>query len=213
MDGFRIRSITKKDLPTLHKLIIDGWYEYQFDAGRISIFRNWKLQVRVFLVAMLSSSILFRENCFMTFITFWLLENVFLFLAVIYSYRRSIKNYIPESMDEAHYITKPLGFWVGETHKEGQWKIVGCIALYKMGGGVASCSAAVSLERMSVTSKVRGRGFGSKLLQYAISQASNMNFREIILDTSDVRVPSVKLYLKHGSKLYPRSPWPIHLDY
>ncbi|XP_077973473.1 uncharacterized protein LOC144428304 [Styela clava] len=138
MDDFRIRLITIKDLPTIHKYIIDGLYEYRFNACRMSIFGIWKLQAWTFLIAMFSSFVLFYENCFMAFITFWLLENAFLFLAALYSYRRNMKNDIPENINEEHYITNPLGFWVGETPKEGKWEVVGCIALYELQGSAAS---------------------------------------------------------------------------
>ncbi|XP_077969334.1 N-acetyltransferase 8-like [Styela clava] len=125
-----------------------------------------------------------------------------------------MRRYLPEDLKkEIGCKSDYIGFWVAERQEKRDWKIVGCIALYHLPDSILSyfpdCkSYAVSLERMYVANHARRRGIGSELMLHAINQASNMGFKEIFLDTSDVKVEAINLYKKNGFEIVVEKPWP-----
>ena len=79
-------------------------------------------------------------------------------------------------------------FWVLDEGGE----IVGSCALYPVGGG------AVQLRKMYLEPRLRGRGWGRRLLEQALAAARADGHRRVELETASVLKEAIRLYQQYG---------------
>ena len=81
-------------------------------------------------------------------------------------------------------------FWVLDDAGE----IVGSCALYPVGGG------AVQLRKMYLEPRLRGRGWGRRLLEQALATARADGYERVELETASVLKEAIGLYQRYGFK-------------
>lgn len=81
------------------------------------------------------------------------------------------------------------GFYVLET-AEGQ--IVGTVGIAPL--SLKTCE----LRKMYLTPRLRGRGFGAKLLKHAIAKARSQGFSHMELNTKRIMEEAIGLFTKYG---------------
>lgn len=105
----------------------------------------------------------------------------------------------PDSTDvdltdlQGHYVARGGCFDVIET---AQGEIVGSVGLQPQSAGVCE------LRKMYVKSTWRGHGLGRRLLDHALSQARQLGFSEVRLETAAVLATAVRMYENAGFRPY-----------
>ncbi len=94
---------------------------------------------------------------------------------------------------EQSYFSRGGGFSVLE---DADGQIIATCALYPM--DEATCE----LRKMYICPKHRGRGYGKRLLEEALSQARRMGFKTMTLETATVLKEAIALYKSYGFKPY-----------
>ncbi len=94
---------------------------------------------------------------------------------------------------EQSYFSRGGRFCVLE---DADGRIIATCALYPM--GEATCE----LRKMYIRPEHRGRGYGKRLLEAALSHARQMDFRTMTLETATVLKEAVCLYKSYGFKPY-----------
>jgi putative acetyltransferase len=74
--------------------------------------------------------------------------------------------------------------------------IVGSVGLYPID------SATCELRKMYLSYQVRGQGQGKRLLEYALTQAKEIGFRRVVLETASVLKEAIALYQRYGFRPY-----------
>lgn len=101
----------------------------------------------------------------------------------------------PESTDadladlEANYFANGGRFDVLETEAG---EIVGTVGLHNEGDGVCE------LRKMYLAPENRGKGWGKRMLDFAIQEAHDLGFKRITLETANVLKDAVVLYERFG---------------
>jgi putative acetyltransferase len=128
----------------------------------------------------------------------------------------------PDSTDadladlDAHYIKRGGCFDVlvdDDDHAGAAGtRIVGTVALFRVDD--QTCE----LRKMYLSPADRGRGWGKRLLDHALSQARELGFRRVTLETASVLVEAIALYRSRGfrpfaaERLAPRCDQAYELD-
>ncbi len=94
---------------------------------------------------------------------------------------------------EQSYFSRGGRFCVLE---DADGRIIATCALYPV--DEATCE----LRKMYIRPKHRGRGYGKRLLEAALSQARRMGFKTITLETATVLKEAIALYKSYGFKPY-----------
>lgn len=100
----------------------------------------------------------------------------------------------PENTDadlkdiEANYLVRGGVFDVIEDDQA----IVGTIGLYPVDGEVCE------LRKMYLVREARGRGLGKYLLERAVVQARGLEFKQLVLETSNKLPAAIRLYVNFG---------------
>lgn len=74
--------------------------------------------------------------------------------------------------------------------------LIGCVGLLRLDDDVCE------LRKMYVDWRYRGLGLGKQLLDYAISRAIALGFRQITLETASVLKEAIALYERYGFRAY-----------
>jgi N-acetylglutamate synthase-like GNAT family acetyltransferase len=74
--------------------------------------------------------------------------------------------------------------------------IVATVGLFNMEEGVCE------LRKMYLLQSQRGKGYGKKILEYAIAKAKQLGYKKIILETASVLKEAIGLYEHYGFKKY-----------
>lgn len=97
---------------------------------------------------------------------------------------------------EKHYMkAEGSHMWVAEINEE----VVGTVGLLQT---VNHKLGTAELQRMSVLSSCRGKGIGKKLLNKVIHFARENGHKRIILSTTSVQSPAIRLYRSAGFKVF-----------
>ena len=99
---------------------------------------------------------------------------------------------------EANYL-QPGGLF--EVIEDGQANLLGSFGLYPI--NKTTCE----LRKMYFVPSVRGLGLGKYVLQRTIARASELGFKQIVLETSSKLIAANRLYTQFGFKLSQ----PVHL--
>ena len=94
---------------------------------------------------------------------------------------------------EQSYFSRGGGFCVLEN---ADGRIIATCALYPV--DEATCE----LRKMYIHPEQRGKGYGKRLLEEAISRARRMGFRTMTLETATVLKEAIALYRSYGFKPY-----------
>lgn len=89
---------------------------------------------------------------------------------------------------ENHYLNNNGWFVIGET--DGRLITMG--ALRKIDDRIAE------IKRMRTQPGMQGKGIGKKVLKLLINKAKELNYTEIILETSDRQTAALKIYIDQG---------------
>lgn len=104
----------------------------------------------------------------------------------------------PDSTDrdlfelETFYFQRGGYFGVLEEHGE----IIGTFGL------APESSEVCELRKMYLSDQHRGRGLGKLLLESALSQAQQLGFHELVLETASVLKEAIQLYQRYGFEPY-----------
>jgi GNAT superfamily N-acetyltransferase len=90
---------------------------------------------------------------------------------------------------EAHYITRGGVF---EVLEDAAGNLLGTVGLYPLD------AETIELRKMYFDKKLRGRGFGKKMLEKMIERARELGYQKIYLETASVLKEAVALYEKYG---------------
>jgi putative acetyltransferase len=90
---------------------------------------------------------------------------------------------------EHFYFQRGGAFYVLE-EKDGS--IIGAYGLYPIDR--ETCE----LRKMYLQRSYRGKGWGKFLLEHALSQARNLHFKKVILETASVLKEAINLYKSYG---------------
>ena len=94
---------------------------------------------------------------------------------------------------EQSYFSRGGGFCILEN---ADGRIIATCALYPV--DKATCE----LRKMYIRPENRGKGYGKRLLEEAISQARQMGFKTMTLETATVLKEAIALYRSYGFKPY-----------
>lgn len=189
MAPYRVRRYKDADYTAVRELLthnINGLIPLQL---KYSLTLLW---VRVLLVAapltlfMLFRSVLLSVTALAMCFTFVWYGSSYVFKWYLYRYLSGDMKDIQSS----YMQKKGACFWVAECDGE-------------VAGFVAADSAGekeVSLLRMNVGEKFRGRGVGKALCQTVMDFAREEGYKAVVLETSTVQVPAQMLYQNMGFK-------------
>lgn len=90
---------------------------------------------------------------------------------------------------ETHYLRRGGVF---ELLEDARGNLLGTIGLYPID------TETVELRKMYFAAKIRGKGFGKKMLERMIERARELGFKKIYLETAQVLREAVHLYEKYG---------------
>ena len=85
-------------------------------------------------------------------------------------------------------------------------RVVGTCGLYPLGDGK------VELRKMYLSPTFRGRGYGKRLLTWALGRARELGFRRMELETAQVLRPAIALYERAGFQRQCASPHACRCD-
>lgn len=91
-------------------------------------------------------------------------------------------------------------YWVLEDLETGE--ILGGLGFMPL-KGLARAERVCEMQKFYLSDKVRGMGFGKKLMQLVLSQASRLGYRQIYLETAPFMASAVALYEKMGFQRLP----------
>ncbi len=100
-------------------------------------------------------------------------------------------------MDIKNHYNKIDGscFWVVENKDESQ--IIGTVAIRNL-KGLTSDESSAELKRLFLSKSYRGLGIGKEMINIAIDFAKRMDYKRILLHSSNKMKASRNLYLKNG---------------
>lgn len=90
---------------------------------------------------------------------------------------------------------------------EFEGKVVGMVGLIHLENH-ARGSREVELQRMSVSTELRGLGIARKLLDNVCHFAKEANYEKIVLSTTSAQKPAIRLYKRYGFTLNNVFPYP-----
>ena len=94
---------------------------------------------------------------------------------------------------ETNYINRNGSF---DLLLDESGKIIATIGIYNIDNNICE------LRKMYLLKSERGKGFGKKLLDYAIEKAKSLGYKKIILETASALKEAIGLYEKYGFTLY-----------
>ena len=92
---------------------------------------------------------------------------------------------------ETHYLNRGGVF---ELLEDADGNLLGTCGLYPLDGET------IELRKMYFAKKLRGRGYGKKLLERMIETARALGFKQIHLETHSALKEAIALYKKYGFK-------------
>lgn len=92
---------------------------------------------------------------------------------------------------ETHYLKRGGVF---EILEDAEGNLLGTCGLYPLDGDT------IELRKMYFEKKLRGRGYGKKLLERMIETARALGFKQIHLETHSALKEAIALYKKYGFK-------------
>jgi ribosomal protein S18 acetylase RimI-like enzyme len=70
------------------------------------------------------------------------------------------------------------------------------------------------LRRMSVSNTIRRQNLGTQLLDTLITFAKDKNYKKIILSTSSLQIPAIRMYERYGFKIVKkRYDWKCNISF
>ena len=94
---------------------------------------------------------------------------------------------------ETNYINRNGSF---DLLLDESGKIIATIGIYNIDNNICE------LRKMYLLKSERGKGFGKKLLDYAIEKAKSLGYKKIILETASALKEAIGLYEKYGFTRY-----------
>ncbi len=77
-------------------------------------------------------------------------------------------------------------------------------AIVSMGAFRFANDNIAEIKRMRTYPEYQGRGFGTIILKELIARAKSLNYKELILETSEKQIAAIKLYTNNGFKEFKR---------
>ena len=209
--GIKIRSYELSDSEHCRELFVQGMLEVLLNPIMQAVYPGFLRKAVVLgvlvaiAVAWLSLWIAFVYGIICVILTALLYVHIYL---KCHQYINSCLTSDLVDIEKYYMINKGSHMWVAEV--DGQ--VVGIVGLTETG----NCKLGTGeLQRMSVARSCRGRGIARKLLHEVMHFAREYGHARIILSTTSVQTPAIKLYKSVGFKLFssiphPASPYILH---
>ncbi|XP_039252080.2 putative N-acetyltransferase camello isoform X1 [Styela clava] len=205
VDGFdfRIRELDSDDISEVRGMVVGCLYKILFMAFKGLFVKNWRTQI---VLSGLTALLLINIGYDAQYITIFVLFQTCLlgftdavsfycfFAPEITTFKKEIVN-----ADKTY-----LKFWISEVFEDGEWKKVGTAALhepYQLDKCEFQTGEITSLKCVSVSRDWRSKKMGTMLLKYALSQATLMNYKAIILRVIEEQPTAVSMYKKNGFEI------------
>nr|XP_039252082.1 uncharacterized protein LOC120329498 isoform X3 [Styela clava] len=182
VDGFdfRIRELDSDDISEVRGMVVGCLYKILFMAFEGLFVKNWRTQIGL---SGLTALLLINIGYDAQYITIFVLFQTCLLGFTDKTY---------------------LKFWISEVFEDGEWKKVGTAALhepYQLDKCEFQTGEITSLKCVSVSRDWRSKKIGTMLLKYALSQATLMNYKAIILRVIEEQPTAVSMYKKNGFEI------------
>ncbi|XP_039252082.2 putative N-acetyltransferase camello isoform X3 [Styela clava] len=182
VDGFdfRIRELDSDDISEVRGMVVGCLYKILFMAFKGLFVKNWRTQI---VLSGLTALLLINIGYDAQYITIFVLFQTCLLGFTDKTY---------------------LKFWISEVFEDGEWKKVGTAALhepYQLDKCEFQTGEITSLKCVSVSRDWRSKKMGTMLLKYALSQATLMNYKAIILRVIEEQPTAVSMYKKNGFEI------------
>ncbi|XP_039252078.2 uncharacterized protein LOC120329497 isoform X1 [Styela clava] len=200
---FRIRELEHDDIPGVRVLVNNSLHENVFTAFEALFVKNWRLLI------VLSGLTVLLLNYFgydAQYIVVFLFFQIFLpTIANAVSFYRFFAPGMTTTKKEIVNADKTyVKFWISEVFKDGQWEKVGTAALHEadqLEKREIQTGEIIALKNVSVSCSWRSKRIGAMMVKHALSQATLMKYKTIVVHFSQGQPATLPLYKRNGFEM------------